>query len=89
MRIFSVRTVLLASVAACASHVTPALAQENPATSPELPVNQETEAEAAEASDSEIIVTARRRDEVLLDVPIAVTAYSGEQLDRQGGARHH
>jgi len=84
MRIFSVRTVLLASVAACASHVTPAMAQENPATSPELAVNQETEAEAAEASDSEIIVTARRRDEVLLDVPIAVTAYSGEQLDRQG-----
>ena len=84
MRILSVRTVLLASVAACASHVTPALAQENPATSPELAVNQETEAEAAEASDTEIIVTARRRDEVLLDVPIAVTAYSGEQLDRQG-----
>jgi iron complex outermembrane recepter protein len=84
MRIFSVRTVLLASVAACASHVTPAIAQENPATSPELPVNQETEVEAAEASDSDIIVTARRRDEVLLDVPIAVTAYSGEQLDRQG-----
>ena len=84
MRIFSVRTVLLASVAACAAHVTPAAAQENPATSPELPVNQETEAEAAEASDTEIVVTARRRDEVLLDVPIAVTAYSGEQLDRQG-----
>ena len=84
MGIFSVRTVLLASVAACASYVTPAMAQENPATSPELPVNQETEVEAAEASDSDIIVTARRRDEVLLDVPIAVTAYSGEQLDRQG-----
>jgi iron complex outermembrane recepter protein len=29
-------------------------------------------------------VTARRRTELLLDVPIAVTAYSGEQLERQG-----
>ena len=76
----SVRTVLLASVAA-AAYATPAFAQENPATSTELPVNQET---VAEASDQEIVVTARRRDEVLLDVPIAVTAYSGEQLSRQG-----
>ena len=33
---------------------------------------------------SEIVVTARRRKEALQDVPIAVTAYSGEQLDRQG-----
>ena len=84
MRLFSARTLLLASAAAAAIHAAPATAQENPATSPELPINQETEAEAAEASDTEIIVTARRRDEVLLDVPIAVTAYSGEQLDRQG-----
>ena len=84
MRIYSARTALLASAAACAAFATPAGAQENPATSPELPVNQQTEDEAAQASDTEIIVTARRRSEVLLDVPIAVTAYSGEQLDRQG-----
>ena len=31
-----------------------------------------------------ITVTARRRDENLLDVPIAVTAFSGEALERQG-----
>ena len=84
MRILSSRTALLASVAAAAIFASPASAQENPATSPELPVNQETQEEAAEANDTEIVVTARRRDEVLLDVPIAVTAYSGEQLDRQG-----
>ena len=29
-------------------------------------------------------MTARRRNELLQDVPIAVTAYTGEQLDRQG-----
>ncbi|HET9459345.1 MAG TPA: TonB-dependent receptor [Sphingomicrobium sp.] len=78
------RIILLASAAVPALIAAPAAAQENPATSPELVVNQETEVEAAEASDTEIVVTARRRDEVLLDVPIAVTAYSGEQLDRQG-----
>lgn len=34
--------------------------------------------------DGEIVVTARRRDEALQDVPIAVTAFSGAQLERQG-----
>jgi iron complex outermembrane receptor protein len=38
---------------------------------------------AAEATD-EIVVTARRRAESLQDVPIAVTAYSGEALEEQG-----
>ncbi|MCG8651743.1 MAG: TonB-dependent receptor plug domain-containing protein, partial [Pirellulales bacterium] len=32
----------------------------------------------------EIIVSARRRDESLQDVPIAVTAVSGAQLEQQG-----
>jgi iron complex outermembrane receptor protein len=49
-----------------------------------------TEAAAAAQADDEIVetgeivVTARRRNEALLDVPIAVTAYSGEQLEREG-----
>ncbi|MBX7539869.1 TonB-dependent receptor [Qipengyuania sphaerica] len=37
----------------------------------------------AEESDV-IIVTARRREERLIDVPVAVTALSGEQLERSG-----
>src|SRR4029450_8094213 len=32
----------------------------------------------------EIVVTARRRAEALQDVPIAVSAYSGDQLEREG-----
>jgi iron complex outermembrane receptor protein len=36
------------------------------------------------ADDGEIVVTARRRAESLQDVPIAVTAYQGEALERQG-----
>lgn len=43
-----------------------------------------TEQVAPEASDQTIVVTARRRNEILLDVPISVTAYTGEQLNRQG-----
>ena len=39
---------------------------------------------ASAATDDVIIVSARRRDESLLDVPIAVTAVSGEQLELQG-----
>ncbi len=40
-------------------------------------------ASTGDASD-EILVTARRRQESLQDVPIAVTAFSGEALERQG-----
>jgi iron complex outermembrane receptor protein len=42
-----------------------------------------TGAEVSEAP-GEIVVTARRRAESLVDVPIAVTAYSGEALETQG-----
>jgi iron complex outermembrane receptor protein len=38
----------------------------------------------ATGGDQDIIVTARRRNEVLQDVPIAVTAYTGAQLERKG-----
>jgi len=42
------------------------------------------EGASADTSDEEIIVTARRRDERLIDVPVAITAYSGEALSKAG-----
>ena len=79
------RSAMLGSIAVAALVLTqPALAQDATTAEPAPPADAETTAEAAAASDSEIVVTARRRNELLLDVPIAVTAYSGEQLERQG-----
>jgi iron complex outermembrane receptor protein len=41
-------------------------------------------ANAVPSEDTDIVVTARRRAESLQDVPIAVTAYQGEALERAG-----
>ena len=84
MRVTFVRAALLGTVAAAAIVATPAIAQENSTTNPAAANNQQTQNAAPTASDQQIVVTARRRSEVLLNVPIAVTAYSGEQLDREG-----
>ncbi|MGK6353986.1 TonB-dependent receptor [Sphingomonas sp. DT-207] len=71
----SARAALFAGAALAAAAALPAHAQEAPA----------AEAQAEEAADSgEIIVTARRREESLRDVPIAVTAISGDQLEAVG-----
>jgi len=42
------------------------------------------EGASADSGDDEIIVTARRRDERLIDVPVAITAYSGDALAKAG-----
>ena len=39
---------------------------------------------SAQQTIEEIIVTATRREESLLDAPLSVTAISGEELQRQG-----
>ncbi len=55
------------------------------ALSPLSPAYAQSSDAAKESDDSNvIIVSARRRDERLQDVPIAVTAYSGEKLEQQG-----
>jgi iron complex outermembrane receptor protein len=81
----SVGTALIALAAAA-----PAFAQTD-----EQQAQQANEAQNRPGSDTiaggevsegpgDIVVTARRRAETLVDVPIAVTAYSGEALEQQG-----
>ena len=87
MRVMSVRAALLGTAAAAGFYCNPAMAaaaQENPSTSPSSASNAQTQATAATGSEQEIVVTTRRRNELLLNVPVAVTAYSGEQLNRRG-----
>ena len=84
---FLYRTAILAGTAV-ALPAAPAFAQDAVQTIPAPPTAEETAAaqnDVATAQDSgEIVVTARRRAESLQDVPIAVTAYSGEQLENSG-----
>ncbi|MBX3560367.1 MAG: TonB-dependent receptor [Sphingomonas sp.] len=60
-------------VALAALAVAPAHAQEAPSA-----------AAAENGDDGAIIVTARRRAESILDVPLSITAYSGEELEARG-----
>lgn len=45
---------------------------------------EETDASAAATESGDIIVTARRKEERLLDIPVAVTVLSGDQLASSG-----
>ena len=76
----SVRT-LLALGAGIAALVAPyALAQAGPAGN-DTPAAR---ADAAQDDGQEVTVTARRRSETLLAVPISVTAFTGAQLEQSG-----
>lgn len=57
--------------------LTPAIAQTHPAAADPGPE------ERATGSDTDIIVTARRREENIQDVPIAVSAFGGQALQEQ------
>ena len=61
-----------AGLMACSSFTAPAFAQDN------------DQVAAPDEDDGVIIVTATRRAQDIQDVPIAVTAVGGEQLDKQG-----
>jgi iron complex outermembrane receptor protein len=49
-------------------------------------VAQEVSAEAQASTIDDVVVTARRREETLKDVPVAVSAFSSEQLEQKGAA---
>jgi iron complex outermembrane receptor protein len=65
-------TASLAALAAALMTGAPASAQDN------------NSANAAAAGDNDIVVTAQFRDQRLQDVPIAITALSGEALEQRG-----
>lgn len=65
-----IRIFALSTVAASALLAVPALAQGADG--------------ATEDEGGELVVTARRREESLLDIPVAVTAYSGDMLEATG-----
>ncbi|NNM77138.1 TonB-dependent receptor [Sphingomonas sp. ID1715] len=71
----SARALFNLGVATAALTAIPAWAQD------QAPAEQAAE---SSAGDLDIVVTARRREENLLDVPVAITAYSGDALERQG-----
>ncbi|MEY4502029.1 MAG: hypothetical protein RIS52_1919 [Pseudomonadota bacterium] len=57
------------------------------ATNPALAQTTQAETSANDSGLDDIIVNARKTDERLQDVPVSVTAFSGEQLQAQGAAR--
>jgi iron complex outermembrane recepter protein len=71
----SSRAALLAGCAGIAAFAAPATAQD---------AAEETAQTAASVSDGDIVVTARRREERLQDVPLSITAFTGEALLQQG-----
>ncbi|HEY0624298.1 TonB-dependent receptor [Sphingomonas sp.] len=73
----SARTILYAGAAFGALAASPALAQDVPVAAAE---------EAAPAAEGEIVVTARRREESLIDVPISMSVVTGDSLVKSGAA---
>jgi iron complex outermembrane receptor protein len=84
-RTVTARLLLLAGTAIFAS---PVLAQDQEVPANTASVEPVVDAATMTSDDNvetgAIVVTARRRDVALLDVPIAVTAFSGAELERQG-----
>ncbi len=77
-RIFAIRASLLMGAALAAS---PALAQTTE-TPPAAPADLASVVE--DQGDGDIVVTARRRAESVIDVPIAMSVVTGDQLSRAG-----
>jgi len=70
---------LYIGAAATALFASPAFAQDTPAAQPAA-----DDVQANADAPADIVVTARRRSETLLNVPIAVTAFTADKLDKMG-----
>ena len=81
-RLMCARALLSSGAALLAFAAMPAVAQDQTAAAP--PQDQATAQPTDASGTGDIVVTARRRSERLLDTPIAVTAFTGQQLARQG-----
>ena len=78
-------TILMLGASAAALLATPAVAQTTPADAPQTAAADNAPDPSATPEDSgDIVVTARRRAETLQSVPIAVTAFSADKLDKIG-----
>src|SRR3546814_20332257 len=76
------RTLPVVGLTFAALAAAPALAQEIGGGTEQAAQTANDTADQARAGD--IVVTARRRDERLLDTPVAITAFTGAQLEKQG-----
>lgn len=85
---FSARAMLgLLGTTAAFALVGPAFAQTTPgqeSDATEVPANEQSSVAAPQGGLSDIVVTARKTSENLQDVPVAVTAFSGEELVQKG-----
>jgi iron complex outermembrane receptor protein len=79
MRDFLATTATLALVVA-----TPAFAQDTSGTSPEAAAPAPQKADETPKREGDIIVTARRREESIRDVPGTITAVTNDQLEGKG-----
>jgi iron complex outermembrane receptor protein len=75
-------TALAAAAPAYAADKTTDVAKDSTTTAQPVDPNSPPTADAGQAE--EIVVTARKREESLQDVPIAVTAVTGETIERRG-----
>ena len=79
------RAILLSAASLFTLAASPALAQDQPPpTAREAADAAAAAVAAAEQDDSEIVVTAQLRAQRISEVPMAITAYSGEFLDDLG-----
>ena len=86
MRTLFTRTVLSIAVVSLAVPCLPLLAQQPQEKPPEAQKSDEKKAEEAKKPkvNEEIVVTARKREETVQDVPMSVAAPSGEELRDRG-----